>query len=242
MPLDSLNHLIGPARDRGTRARLADALGQWWPWLGRVIQPTPVQHTFAFSAAIVALAAKMAKADGVAVKAECQSFERFLEPAARDLPRIRRLYRLASQDTAGFELYAASVARMLKDDRELKVSVLECLLMIACADGIMHPAEEAFLRTVAHTFGFSCDAFRRIKAPFVRDLDNPYDVLGLEPGATVKEVRARYLELVHRFHPDRVMASGAQAALVKAATVKLAAINAAYESIAAGRRLTGEPV
>ncbi len=73
------------------------------------------------------------------------------------MPRIRQLYELASQDTAGFELYAESVARMLKDDHDLKINVLECLLMIACADGIMHPAEEAFLRTVGEAFGISCE-------------------------------------------------------------------------------------
>ena len=56
--------------------------------------------------------------------------------------------------------------------------------------------------------------------------------------------RARYLALVHRFHPDRLIAVGAQAALIKAATVKLAAINAAYEAIVAGSRppvAQGEP-
>jgi DnaJ like chaperone protein len=240
MPLDSLPHLIEPERARGFRGRLADVVGRWWPSLGRLIRPRPIHQSAAFSAAIIALAAKMAKADGVAVKIECQTFERFFEPAPEEIPRIRQLYQLASQDTAGFELYAESVARMLKDDHDLKVNVLECLLMIACADGIMHPAEEAFLRTVGHTFGLTCEEFRKIKAPFLREIDNPYDVLGVEPSATWHEVRTRYIDLVQRFHPDRLVARGAQAALVKAATVKLAAINAAYDAIVAGRRLQGE--
>ena len=107
---------------------------------------------------------------------------------------------------------AASVARMLKDEHEIKVNVLECLLMIACADGILHPAEEAFLRTVGSTFGISCDEFRRIRAHFVRDANDPYDVLGLSPAASPREVRTRYLELVRRHHPDRLVAKGAQAA------------------------------
>ncbi|WP_439541282.1 TerB family tellurite resistance protein [Hyphomicrobium sp.] len=240
MPLDSLPNIIEQERVRGLRARFADLVDRWWPGLGRLLRPKPIHQTAAFSAAIIALAAKMAKADGVAVKVECQTFERFFEPAPEEVPRIRRLYQLASQDTAGFELYAESVARMLKDDHDLKVNVLECLLMIACADGIMHPAEEAFLRTVGHVFGISCEEFRKIKAPFLREIDNPYDVLGVEPSATPQEVRTRYIDLVQRFHPDRLIARGAQAALVKAATVKLAAINAAYEAIVAGRRLQGE--
>jgi DnaJ like chaperone protein len=239
MPLDCLSHIVEPERNPRLRSRLADKLDHWWPSLGRFIRPKPAHQTATFSAAVVALAAKMAKADGVAVKVECQTFERFFEPTADELPQIRRLYEQASQDTAGFESYADSIARMLKYEPDLKVNVLECLLMIACADGILHPGEEAFLRTVGKTFGISCDEFRRIRAPFVRDMDNPYDVLGLAPNASHQEVRSRYLELVQRFHPDRLIARGAQAALIKAATVKLAAINSAYDAIVGGQGLQG---
>lgn len=240
MPLDSMSDYIEQERGPGFRARLADLLGRWWPALGRLVRPRPIHQTAAFSAAIIALAAKMAKADGVAVKVECQTFERFFEPAPEDVPRIRQLYELASQDTAGYEAYAQSVARMLKNDRGLKINVLECLLMIACADGVLHPAEEEFLKTVGRAFDVSCEEFRRIRAHFVRDMDDPYHVLGLEPTVSEHDLRRRYVELVQRFHPDRLIARGAQAALVKAATQKLAAINAAYEAIVAGRRLQGE--
>jgi DnaJ like chaperone protein len=240
MPLDCISSFIEPARDKRLRARLADFIGRWWPALGRIVRPKHVHQTAAFSAAVIALAAKMAKADGVAVSAECETFERFFEPAPEDVPRVRNLYRLASQDTAGFEIYAESIARMLKNEPDLKVNVLECLLMIACADGLLHPAEEEFLRTVGKVFDISCDRFKRIRARFVRDMDNPYEVLGLEPTASHQEVRSRYIELVQRFHPDRLIARGAQAALVKAATAKLAAINAAYEAISAGQRVAGE--
>lgn len=240
MPLDCISHFIEPAREKGLRARLADVIAPRWPALARLVRPKPAHQTAAFSAAVIALAAKMAKADGVAVVVECQTFERFFEPAPNEVPRIRRLYHQASQDTAGFEIYAESIARMLKDEPDLKVNVLECLLMIACADGILHPAEEAFLRTVGHAFDISCDEFKRIRAPFVRDMNDPYDVLGVTRAASRQEIRSRYLELVQRFHPDRLTARGAQTALIKAATVKLAAINAAYAAITAGERLEGE--
>ena len=239
MPLDCIPSYVEPARNRSLRVRLADFVDGWWPALARLVRPRPVHQTAAFSAAVVALAAKMAKADGVVVCAECETFERFFEPAPEDVPRIRNLYRHASQDTAGFEIYAQNIARMLRDEPELKINVLECLLMIACADGVLHPAEEAFLRTVGHAFGITCDEFKRIRARFVRDIDDPFDVLGLEPSATHHEIRSRYIELVQRFHPDRLIARGAQAALVKAATVKLAAINTAYEAITTGQRFEG---
>lgn len=238
MSSDCFSNLVAPELRPGVRLRFADFIARWWPGLSRLVRPKPAYETAAFSAAVIALAAKMAKADGAAVRIECETFERFFEPAPGELPRIRRLYDLASQDTAGFEAYAASIARMLADAPELKVNVLECLLMIACADGVLHPAEEAFLRTVGETFGISCERFRKIRARFVRDMSDPYHVLGVAPSATPQEIRARYLELVQRFHPDRLTARGAQAAIIKAATVKLAAVNAAYDLI--GHRRQGE--
>lgn len=244
MPLDTLTQLAESPQSRTWRGQLANAIGRWWPALGRALAPKPVTETAAFSSAVIALAAKMAKADGVAVKVECQTFERYFDPAPHEVERIRRLYRLASQGTAGYEAYARRIARMLKDEADLKVSVLECLLMIACADGVLHPAEETFLRTVGEILGIEGDRYRRIRSRFVRDIECPYAVLGIEPTASPAEVRARYLALVHRFHPDRLIATGAQAAMIKAATVKLAAINAAYEAIVAASRpqvAQGEP-
>lgn len=238
MSSDCFSNLLAPDLRPSVRVRLADFVARWWPALSRLVRPKPAHQTAAFSAAVIALAAKMAKADGVAVRIECETFERFFEPAPHELPRIRRLYNLASQDTAGFEAYAASIARMLDAEPDLKINVLECLLMIACADGVLHPAEEAFLRTVGETFGVSCERFRKIRARFVQDMSDPYHVLGVDPAASPQEIRARYLELVRRFHPDHLTARGAQAALIKAATVKLAAINAAYELI--GGKLQGE--
>lgn len=238
MPLDSLSPLEEPPRCPSWRSRLATVVGRLSPWLGRALAPKPVQDTPAFAAAVIALAAKMAKADGMAVKVECQTFERYFDPSPREVPQIRRLYHLASQDVAGYEIYARRIARMLKDEPDLKISVLECLLMIACADGVLHPAEEAFLRNVGTILGIGCDKFCRLRSRFIRDKESPYEILGVEPSASPRDVRARYLELVHRFHPDRLIATGAPAALIKAATLKLAAINGAYEAIVAAHPLS----
>ncbi len=122
-------------------------------------------------------------------------------------------------------------AALLANEPSLKINVLECLLYVACSDGVLHPAEDAFLRTVAEKFGVPDADFKRLRAMFVHDPHCPYDLLGLSPDATLAEVKARYRHLVTHCHPDRLMASGAKAAIIKAATAKVAAINGAYEQI-----------
>jgi len=189
----------------------------------------------AFTSAFISLAAKMAKADGVAVAAEAETFERFLDVEPDELPSIRRLYAQAEQDTAGFETYADRIAEMLAKDPAAKRRVFECLFYVACSDGILHPAEDAFLHEVGERFGYDEHIFRAIRATFVHDPDSPYAVLDIAPDASNRAIKARYRKLVSENHPDRLIAAGAPAGVIKAATAKVAAYNAAYEQIETAR-------
>ncbi len=79
--------------------------------------------------------------------------------------------------------------------------------------------------------------FRFFRARFVVDNDNPYDVLQLSPDATDDEIKAQYRKLVSDNHPDKLMGRGVPAEFVDIANRKLAAINAAYDTIAKERGL-----
>lgn len=207
--------------------RLWRAFGRLWPRRRKGIE------TGAFTSAFTALAAKMAAADGVAVKVEADAFEKFLEVSPEDCSSIRLVYDLAKEDVTGFEVYADRVAALLKNDAETKMRVFECLMYVACADGVLHPAEDQFLKTVAARFGYSEMAYRVIRSQFVDDPESPYTILGLKPGASLKEVKTQWRWLVGQNHPDRLIAKGAPPAVVKAAATKTAAINAAYHTIVA---------
>lgn len=197
-----------------------------------------VQST-GFTSAFVVLAAKMAAADGVAVSSEAMIFEQFLDVPPGEMARFQSVYEQAAADVTGFEIYADRVGEMLKRDPETKRRVFECLMYISCADGILHPAEDHFLKTVACRFGYSDTEFRTIRDQFVRDPDSPYAILDLMPDATEKQIKARYRKLVQETHPDRMMAEGAPPGIVKTATAKLAHINAAYDEIARERGFGG---
>src|ERR687889_73113 len=59
-----------------------------------------------FTTGLVALSAKMAKADGVVVRVEVEAFERFVEVPPEEHANVVRLFRLAQETTEGFEAYA----------------------------------------------------------------------------------------------------------------------------------------
>jgi len=211
---------------RGALSALLAKLG-----LARSAQRTPAHRTVAFTIAVTTLAAKMAKADGVALPVEAQAFERLFEIPAREAKNVRRVYDLAKRDVAGYEIHAGRIARMLKDEPVFLSSVLACLFHIAAADGILHPAEDRFLEHVATIFGLDRGEYLSIRATYVHDPRSPYAILGAAPNATDAELKARHRALVRQHHPDRVCASGVPHEFCIAATRRLAAINAAYDAI-----------
>jgi DnaJ like chaperone protein len=212
---------------------LRDALAAAWASLGldRLRECTPAHRTVAFTIAVTTLAAKMAKADGVALPVEAQVFERLFETPEAEKANVRRLYNLAKQDVAGYEAYARQIARLLKEEPELLRSVLACLFHIAAADDVLHPTEDRFLHTVGEVFGLSRAEFATLRASFVHDPASPYEILGLKPDATDAEIKARHRALVREHHPDRLAAAGVPPELRAAGDRRLAAINAAYDAI-----------
>ena len=58
-------------------------------------------------------------------------------------------------------------------------------------------------------------------------MNNPYEVLGIKPGASEEEIRAAYRELVKKYHPDKYRDSD----LAEMAGEKMKEINAAYDEV-----------
>jgi DnaJ like chaperone protein len=179
----------------------------------------------------------MAKADGIVSPLEHDAFAEVFRFAPEEASNVERVFDLAKRDVAGYETYADQIAMLLKDDRKLLQHVLEGLMHVAAADGVLHPKEDEFLRAVAGRFGFSDSEFRFFRARFVTDNASPYDVLRLSPDASDAEIKAQYRKLVRDNHPDRMMANGVPAEFLELSTRKLAAINVAYDTIARERGL-----
>lgn len=185
-----------------------------------------------FTIAVIALGAKMAKADGVVTKDEVIAFrEVFLIPPEEEA-NAARVFDLARQDVAGFDIYARRIAAMFDDENATLNDLLEGLFHIAMADGVYHDKENAFLAEVARIFGFSERRFRGIRSQFVEDAErDPYDILGVASDAPLSEIRAAWRKLVRETHPDRMIARGVPEEAVKLAERRLVAINRAWEEI-----------
>jgi DnaJ like chaperone protein len=191
-----------------------------------------------FTIAVVALAGKMARADGVVTDEEFEVFRKVFGVPPEEQANVQRIFNLARQDIAGYEHYAGQIARLFMGNPAMLEDVLDGLFEIAKADGVLHPGEAAFLERVADIFGFAPGEFRRIRAShFAPELTDPYVILGLSYVADEDELKQTYRRLVRENHPDSLMARGVPPEFIKLANDKLAAINTAYEKIRAERGL-----
>ncbi len=196
---------------------------------------TPPERSVAFTIAVVALGAKMAKADGLVTRDEVAAFREVFYIPKEEEANTARLFNLARQDVAGFEDYATRIATMFESADGTLCDLMEGLFHIAVADGAYHPQEDDYLSRVARIFGLSDRQFKGLRTRFVADAEpDPYDVLGVDPEMEIEEIRLAWRTLVRESHPDRMMARGVPEEAVKLAEKRLIAINRAWEEISEG--------
>ena len=185
-----------------------------------------------FSAAVTALGAKLAKADGQADPGEFVAFSEVFVPepgAARD---VRRLYDLARQTTRGFESYARQIAKRYRACPLVLEEVLGGLFHVAKADGVVTDDELKFLERVAELFALSPMTWRRIRAEHIgAPADDAYVILGVAPDASDAEVNAAWKRALKELHPDRAVALGRSPQDAEAAQAQAARVNAAHDQV-----------
>ena len=185
-----------------------------------------------FSAAVTALGAKLAKADGVAEPGEFVAFSEVFVPGPAGARDVRRLYDLARQTTHGFESYARQIARRYQACPGLLEDVLEGLFHVAKADGVVSAEEMVFLERVAVLFGLPHLTWRRILAEQIgASADDPYVILGVAPDASDAKVHAAWKAALLQAHPDRAAVLGLSTAEAEAAEARAGAVNAAHDQV-----------
>lgn len=194
------------------------------------------EKSVAFTISVIALGAKLAKADGHVTTDEVRAFRQvFMIPPAEEA-NAARVFNLARQDVAGFDAYARKIAAMFASEREIKMDIMEGLFHIAMADGEYHPKEDEMLREVAQIFGLRDCCFRGLRERFVPDAPHdPYDVLDVDPDTPLDDIRTAWKRAVRDSHPDRMKARGVPDEAVQLAERRLVAVNAAWEEISRAR-------
>jgi DnaJ like chaperone protein len=194
----------------------------------------------AFSTAVTALGAKLAKVDGRADGGEFLAFTEVFQPDPASEQNIHRLYDLARQTTHGFESYAKRLAKRYSTCPQLLEDVVDGLFHIAKADGVVTQDELDYLERVSDLFGMSPLSFRRLRATHLGvGKDDPYAILEVPADADDATVRKAWKLALSNAHPDRARARGLPADFIALAETKAAAINAAFSTVMRERKELG---
>lgn len=189
-----------------------------------------------FTIGLIALSAKMAKADGQVTREEVDAFKQVFRVPPHEMANVGRVFDMARKHTAGFDAYAKQIADVMRGNRTVLSDVLDALFFIAKSDGHVHPNELDYIRVVAKIFGYSPEEIEALVNRHVgADPESPYTVLGVEPTIETNALKKRYRELVRENHPDRLIAEGVPSDLIAVATRRAAEINAAFDQIMQSR-------
>ena len=211
--------------------RIVDILRKYTP-LGFFIEASDPRNSVTFTIAMIALAAKLAKADGRVKVSQVAAFREIfiIDPAQEQ--HVARVFNLCRQDVAGYEQYAQQIVRLFGPRAPILEDIFDALFHIALADGEYHPGEDEFLRAVAEIFGMTPACVAKFQARYVPDFWDPYSVLGVEHDIGPEALRRHYRVLVRQNHPDVLTANGLPEEMIELATRRLADINRAYEELA----------
>ena len=202
----------------------------------------PPERSVAFTIAVIALSAKMAKADGRVTRDEVTAFRQvFHIPAEEERAAARRFstwrartWRGSRNTPRGSRGCSGPRASPAARDSVL-CDLMEGLFHIATADGDYHPAEDAFLARVSEIFGLDEAGFRRNPRTLGSRMRRPTRgrCWASRPYAPLEEARAAWKAEVRATHPDRMLARGVPEEAVKLAERRLIAVNRAWEEISA---------
>ena len=198
-------------------------------FIGAKKPATPPEKSVAFTIAVIALAAKMAKADGRVQRSDVAAFRRIFTIPRSEEKNAGRVFDLARQDVAGYDAWARRIARMFPAGDPVLDDVIEGMVIIGTADGALHAAEHEMLQEVARIFAVTPDRLATIIARHDAEAEAPpHVVLGLPPDASVEEARARWRSLVRENHPDRAIAAGLPREAIRLAETRTRALNDAW--------------
>ncbi len=214
--VDSLRHLTQSDREK------PDILAQL----------RSADRQVAFTIALISLGAKMAKADGTVTVDEIRAFKAVFPFRPDDEKKVAKVFNHAKETVAGFEHYAAEIAKHYQHDKRVRDDVMEGLFQIASMGGGITPEERDFLCRVSEIFGLSERRLnQRLHRFGVGEAGNPYTVLGVSPSDSIGIIRKRWKQLIRESHPDILIARGAPPEAARLAQERVADYNQAFDTI-----------
>jgi len=250
LPGAAVGVVLGHQFDRGLR--------------GRVPPPSnAAERQRVFFEATFAIMGHLAKADGRVSEAEIMAARGVMQRMQLD-ERQRQLaiqfFNAGKDPSYPLDAQVARLRRHCGSEPQLLRLFLEIQVEMALIGGEISAAERLLLGRVAAGLGFGALALAQIETLLRlrrgqagggsagngaqgrgaqssprNGLARAYEVLGLQPGASDREVKTAYRRLMNQYHPDKQAARGLPESMREIAEERTREIRSAYEAVREAR-------
>ena len=110
-------------------ALVGDSIGGFLAKLAKGRARAP-EKSLGFTIGMIALGAKMAKADGVVTVDEVAAFKQVFHVPQAELAAVARVFNLAKQEVTGYDTYARQIARLFHARAATLESILDELSIL----------------------------------------------------------------------------------------------------------------
>lgn len=203
------------------------------------------QSQMIFFVGVFSMLARVATADGRLLPEEQRKVEEFIRDDLKLDSQGRqaaiRVFNAALTGGGTFEQFAAQFYQNFAHERAILELMIDVLVRVGAADGNLNEVEERLIDLAARMFRISDALLVSIKRRYVNratSSDQAYAVLGLQPDASVEEIKKAYRKLSREFHPDTIASKGLPEEFTTFAAEKFRAIQAAYDTIKQQRAIS----
>jgi DnaJ like chaperone protein len=204
-----------------------------------------------FLETVFILMGRLAKADGRVSEEEIEHAEQFMHKLGMTEDH-RQLaiawFRKGADPEFDIEQTYKKFLAYCGHTKNLREVLLVYLIVMALADGHLHPEEEKLLTDIAGRLGFGPNAFRHLRdmvlnqthfaagqAGSAAALEDAYKALGVTGDSSDAEIKRAYRKLMSQYHPDKLMGQGVPEDMIKMATEQAKDIQVAYDLIRKNR-------
>lgn len=204
---------------------------------------------------LIALMAKVAKADGSVCELEAQMLKhtfsdisRHFENAEEIREKLKVIYKKEKESFDNTLDICQKLYKVTKLDYGKRVKIMEYLLNLAFIDKEFSKTEFMITEDISNALKIKRSDFESMINRFENfyreqqnsqavSLDKAYEILESSPSDDNNVLKKKYRTLVKKHHPDIVSGQGATQNIIDEATRKLQEINEAYELIKKERNI-----
>jgi DnaJ like chaperone protein len=198
---------------------------------------------------LVALMAKVAKADGGVCELEAEMISNTLSDISSHFENnqevrdeLKKIYEKEKQSFDNLVDICQKYKKLTNNHYDSKLRTFIYLVNLAFIDGDFSDAEKMIIEDIANNLEIKqkdfvaiidrfSNMYQDIQSNHQNSLDEAYKIIGVSPDDDDKTIKNVYRKLVKQNHPDIIKGRGGDDSDIQKATQKLQEINGAYETI-----------